>query len=65
MREDPDLEQEHMENLNSLVPDDDVAMFPGDVTPPDFVSYNLNGKVKGQLHPFHLSFVSLETHSYF
>ena len=37
LREDPELEQKHMENLNDLVPD---------VTPPDLCNYHLNGKVK-------------------
>ena len=37
VREHPDLEQEHMENLNDLVPD---------VTPPDICNYDFNGKVR-------------------
>ena len=38
VREDPDLEQKHMENLNDLVPDD--------VTPPDLCNYSVIGTVK-------------------
>ena len=46
VREHPDLEQEHIENLNDLVPDVVVEMFPGDVTQPDICNYDFNGKVR-------------------
>ncbi|CAL8376883.1 unnamed protein product [Boreogadus saida] len=42
VREHPDLEQEHIENLNDLVPDVVVEMFPGDVTQPDICNYDFN-----------------------